>query len=208
MYYDFQTVNRTIGDATVYPNNYKESSIRAWLNGLSYTVQASDAAEQIENAEFQGRGFLQTAFTDAIRTKIATDTTIDNSARSTNTDAKANQWNSGNNDYACENTTDKVFLLSEQEVTTSDYGFAAYNVYQEDSNGTMESTRIRMTTDYAKANYAIQNPTAGYGGWWWLRSPDWYDSDYACGVLGDGYVLSADFVQLTSGGVCPALCLK
>ena len=206
-YYDYNG-DRSIGDATVYPNNYKESRIRAWLNGLSYTVKASIDDQQTENSEFQGRGFLQTAFTDAIRTKIATDTTIDNSARSTNTDAKANQWNSGNNDYACENTTDKVFLLSEQEVTTSDYGFAAYNVYKDDSNGTMESTRIRMTTDYAKANYAIQNPTAGYGGWWWLRSPDWYDSDYACGVLGDGYVLSADFVHLTSGGVCPALCLK
>ena len=33
-YYDYYNVNRTINGSTVYPNNYKESKIRAYLNGL------------------------------------------------------------------------------------------------------------------------------------------------------------------------------
>ena len=193
-------MNRSIGDAAVYPNNYKESRIRAWLNGLSYTVKAGSDPQQTENAEFQGRGFLQTAFTDAIRTKIATDTTIDNSTRSTNTDANANQWNSGNNTYACADTKDSIFLLSEKEVTTSAYGFAAYDQY-----GDLGNARIRMTTDYAKANYACQN--SSIGGSWWLRSP-YYDYSYGARAVANGHARGHTFVSSTELGVCPALSLK
>ncbi|MBO7638816.1 MAG: hypothetical protein J6S91_07550 [Treponema sp.] len=198
-YYDYNNVNRSIGDATVYPNNYKESRIRAWLNGLSYTVKASTDAQQTENSEFQGRGFLQTAFTDAIRTKIDTDTTIDNSADST-TDSGSNLTKATT--YACADTKDSIFLLSEKEATTSDYGFAAYN------QSGVGNARIRMTTDYAKANYAYQNTSAGYGGWWWLRSPYGLNSRYARVVPSNGDANNDYYVDSSSGGVCPALSLK
>ena len=62
-------------------------------------------------------------------------------------------------------------MLSEQEATKAAYGFAVYDEYGEDN------TRIRVTTDYAKATGAYQDSTAGYGGWWWLRSPFFLDGE-------------------------------
>ena len=166
-------------------NNYKNSDIREWLNGT----------------------FLGAAFTSTAQSRIA-DTTVDNSARSTNPNANPTLWNRGYNDYACENTSDKIFLLSEQETTESDYGFAAYYVYKGDSNGTTESTRIRMTTDWSKASGAYQDTTAGYGGWWWLRSPDCNYSTYARGVYSSGHAYRYYSVYDYNAGVVPALSIN
>jgi hypothetical protein len=58
--YHYSTSNRTIGGSTVYPNNYKESHIRSWLNDT----------------------FYNTAFTAAEKARIQT-TTVDNSVAST-----------------------------------------------------------------------------------------------------------------------------
>ncbi|MBP5358614.1 MAG: hypothetical protein J6Y69_05445 [Treponema sp.] len=207
-YYDYPDVNRSIGGTTVYPNNYKESRIRAYLNGYSYELKSDSSTSQTTNSEYSGKGFLQSAFTASAQNRIAT-TNVDNSARSTNTDSNATQWSGGINSHACEDTSDKIFLLSEQEVTKAEYGFADYNVYKGDSNGTTSSTRIRMTTDYAKANYAYQNTTAGYGGWWWLRTPYYALSNSARGVDNTG---SANYraysVSLANFGVCPALSIS
>ena len=94
-------------------------------------------------------------------------------------------------------------------MTKSEYGFAEYNVYKGDSNGTTESTRIRMTTDFAKASGANQYTTAGYGGWWWLRSPFYGNSSDARGVFSNGDANCHNYYAYgTSGGVCPALSLK
>ncbi len=156
-------------------NNYKDSEIREWLNGT----------------------FLGAAFTSTAQNQIAT-TNVDNSADST-TDNENNLDKATS--YACENTSDKIFLLSEQEVTNSDYGFTAYAAY-----GTGNS-RIRMTTDWSKAGGAYQS--AGYygyyGGWWWLRSPSYLSSSSARGV----YIFAtADYsisVDSRGAGVVPAL---
>ena len=78
-YYGYYNVNRTIGNSTVYPNNYKESRVRAYLNGLSYTKKESDSADQVTDSTFAGKGFLQTAFTSTAQNQIAT-TNVDNSA--------------------------------------------------------------------------------------------------------------------------------
>ena len=200
-YYDYYDVDRTIEGETVYPNNYEHSKIRAYLNGLSYAVKATDSAEQITDSTYNGIGFLQTAFTSSAQSLIAT-TTVDNSAASTNPASNASQWNSGTNDYACENTSDKIFLLSEKEATASDYGFTEYNVYG------LGNSRIRVTTDYAKANYAYQSSTAGYGGWWWLRSPHWYSSSSARDVRNDGCANYCYRVDYEYGGVVPALSIS
>ena len=200
-YYDYYNVNRTISSATVYPNNYEHSKIRAYLNGLSYEVKASDSGEQTTDSTYNGKGFLQTAFTSSAQSLIAT-TTVDNSAASTNPESNASLWNSGNNTYACENTSDKIFLLSEKEATTSDYGFTEYNQY-----GTGNS-RIRVTTDFAKANYAYQNTTAGYGGWWWLRSPGYDSSNFARHIYHEGLAHSRNDVANRDGGVVPALSIS
>ena len=161
-------------------NSYADSTIRAYLTG----------------------DFLTTAFTQAEQDAIAT-TTVINNASSTNPDSNFEEWNNGANQYASDTpTSDKIFLLSLQEATRTDYGFAAY-----DQEG-IGNTRIRMTTDFAKANGAYQNSTAGKGGCWWLRSPYCYKSDSARSVSWSGY---ADFdggVDYGDVGVVPALWLN
>ena len=189
-YYEDYQNNRTIDGKTVYPNNYKHSQIRAYLNGLSYQGQTSEVTT------WRGNGFMQTAFTTTAQSKIA-DTEVDNSKETTGYSESTYAAN-----YACENTTDKIFLLSESEVINSDYGFAAYDSYG------VGNARIRVTTDYAKANYAYQSTTDGFGGDWRLRSPSYIRSRYARHVSSDGYADSNDSVNDTSYGVVPALSIS
>ena len=203
--YYVSTSSRTIGGATVYASNYKYSTIRAYLNG-------SYESDDTQTQTYADKGFLQTAFIAAAQAKIAT-ATVDNSGESTSdatgTVSKADGTNSiFPTDYTCANTNDKIFLLSKKEVTTTDYGFAAYNVYVGDSNGTTESNRIRVTTDYAKANNAYQSTTTGYGGWWWLRSPIYFDSDFAYVVEFEGRGDLNAGVYSLHGGIVPALCIS
>ena len=183
-----------------FKNNYMESNIRKWLNGNSGSGAQSD---------YNGdAGFLQTAFTSEAQ-KWIMPTTVDNSATSTlpnilTEEQKTTDWNNGENEYACGNTTDKIFLLSEQEATMSDYGFGVY-----DASG-QGNTRIRVTTDYAKATGAEQESTSGYGGLWWLRSPSYNFENFARGILSNGdanYYIDV-IVSLTNGGVVPALSIS
>ena len=175
-------------------NNYMESTIRKWLNGNSGSGEQSDYSGDA--------GFLQTAFTEGAQ-KLIESTKVDNSARSTNPNSNASQWNSGNNPYASETkTTDKIFLLSEQEATTAGYGFVECNEYGEGN------TRIRVTTDYAKATGAYQSGTVGYGGWWWLRSPLYNREINARSIDYDGYANFHSIVYDVEMGVVPALSIS
>ena len=179
--------SRTIGSATVYANNYKYSTIRAWLNGVYETGDNQEPT-------YVGKGFLQSAFTSEQEAAISA-TSVNNSARSTNPDANASQWNSGENQYACAGTTDKIFLLSTQEVTTTAYGFAEGTEY-------VDSTfRMRISTDFAMATGAFQSTTGC--GMWWLRSPRYNYSDSRI-VWYNGDV-EYDGVTDTLAGVVPAL---
>ncbi len=165
---------------TGYANNYALSNIRKWLNET----------------------FYNTAFNDLQKALIQT-VTVDNSARSTNPDNNATLWNSGNNTYACENTQDKVWLLSEQEVTKSAYGFSTdYSAY--------DTVRRKQTTDYAQAQGAYTSTNTVYkgNGDWWLRSPNYCYSYTAWGVdlvgITDYYI----FVNYSIIGVVPALKIR
>ena len=192
-------------------NDYMQSYIRKWLNGNRETGETSD---------YNGdAGFLQTAFIESAQNLIA-DTSVDNSAASTIpsgiriTDKDYELfWNSGENPYASDTPTkDKIFLLSEQEATNSDYGFDEYDRWVGDDYGTTTSTRIRDTTDYAEATGAYPgDSSAGYGGWWWLRSPI-YGSEYnARDIDFDGYANGRndrDFVGYAYVGVVPALSIS
>ena len=96
-------------------NNYRGSTIRTRLNGNSGSKEVSD---------YNGdAGFLQTAFTETAGNFIAP-TIVDNSAQST-LDAAGNLSQASK--YTCANTKDKIFLLSKQEATKEEYGFAEYN---------------------------------------------------------------------------------
>ena len=191
----------------VYPNNWQYSTVRAWLNGR---YEANDTQDKT----YTDKGFLQTAFTQSAWDKIAA-TTVDNSAASTNPASDPNLWENGENPYACGNTTDKIFLLSEEEATTGahlkekgitdeDYGFDEY------SDSGEGSTRIRVTTDYAKATGAYQSSTEGYGGWWRLRSP-YCDYEFSASVIyssGNANRSNVYGVYSTYGGVVPALSIS
>ncbi len=162
-------------------NNYEDSEIRSWLN----------------------EEFLSTAFSADEQADIAV-TTVDNSERSTNPDANAAQFGYGENEYACDPTKDKIFLLSEQEVTTAAYGFDVniYDIYDP------KNARIRVTTDFSRASGVWQRTESDYSGGWWLRSPNAGIADCARCVDHDGRAdVSGDVYQCRTG-VVPALCLK
>lgn len=182
--------NRWINSSTVYPNSYKYSTIRAYLNG-SYET------DDTQTKTYENMGFLQTAFTSEAQELIAT-ATVDNSAESAQ-DADGYLTSSG---YTCEDTSDKIFLLSMRECTTAAYGFENYN-----SSGTGNS-RIRVPTDFAKANYCTHTVTTGYGGYWWLRTPNRSSSIYVHRVSEEGKVSGEyGYIQVSKDnfGIVPAL---
>ena len=201
-YYVDTSTRAITGAGTVYPNNWQYSTIRAWLNG---SYEANDPQDKT----YTDKGFLQTAFTESAR-KLIAPTSVDNSAASTNPASNDKQWNDGKNKYASDTpTTDKIFLLSEEEATTSEYGFAEYNVYVGDNDGTTTSTGIRVTTDYANATGADQSSTEDYGSWWWLRSPyHALDVNIARVICNYGYAITICYANDSDGGVVPALSIS
>ena len=141
---------RTIDGLTVYQHNWKYSRIRAYLNGTSYNLSGT------QNNEFVGKGFLQTAFTSSLQSKIVT-SLLDNSLASTGNDETPEA-------YICENTYDNVFFLSVTECG-NEAGFD-------------NPTRIRTMTDFAKAT--------GAWGDWWLRSPHKGSTSNPCVITDEG----------------------
>ena len=125
---------RTIDGQTVYPNNYKYSDIRNFLNGE----------------------FLNKAFTMNQQNTLLT-TEVDNSAGTTY---------SLSNEYVCENTYDKIYLLSYHDIINTNYGFCSdKNCY--------DPVRQAKTTDYAKAT----------GVWWTVYIDNVNRNDYCCWLL-------------------------
>lgn len=135
---------RKLNNKSIYANNYKYSNIRAYLNGTVNQFVTDGGTATDYDIDWTGKGFLQTAFTSAAQGLVA-DTEVDNSAESTNPASDSNLWNEGTNNNASTVTKDKIFLLSEKEVTASDYGFADYNVYINDGNGTTQSSPRKKT---------------------------------------------------------------
>ncbi len=135
--------------------------------------------------------FYQTAF-DELSMQFIITTEVDNSASTTS---------SRGNIYACENTDDKVFLLSYREVVNSSYGF--------ESNAIISDEARQLTgTDYAKSQGLYVEATGTYvgNGWWWLRSPFPYNDSNANHVQPIGISDYNNYdVDYTSGGVVPAL---
>lgn len=201
-YYDYfyEKERRSVEETPIiYSNNYKYSEIRAYLNGLDY-YYANKPDKTSKKTDYTDKGFLQTAFTNVAQDKI-TVTVVDNSAAST-----ADRGNNLSQQVkcVCANTQDKIFLLSEKEVTTGEYGFDWS--YHKESN-----TRIRKPTDYAIANYVKQSSTVGYGSYWWLRSPKDDTSmlyDTALLVRDNGQANYSFDVRGCYYGVVPALTIS
>ena len=167
-YYSGNT--REIDGQTIYRNNYEYSNIRAWLNDDFYNTVFSLKEQNI--------------------IKI---TEVDNGERSVKNNNEE-YWYGIQNTYFSNNTFDKVFLLSYQEVTNESYGF--------DSWYGQNGKRAKESTEYAKSQ------GVAWSGDWWLRSPS-YDQDVdVYDVDGTGNIGPFNYVYYTLGGVVPALCIE
>lgn len=184
---------------TIYKNNYKYSNIRAYLNGTQNQYVIDGKSGTNGDVDWSDKGFLQTAFTITAQGLIVK-AQVDNSEISTNPASNSRLWNNGTNTFACSHTYDKVFLLSQREATTSTYGFPTYN-----TSG-LGNSRIRITTDWAKANHAYPSNDKGYGGEWYLRSPGYSQGSDVQGVNEEGHSSINLFTsRAVALGIVPAL---
>ena len=156
---------------TYYANNYAKSSIRQWLND----------------------DFYNTAFSDEQKSNIMT-TTLNN-----------NCWHSLNGysdykEYDAPSTSDKVFLLSWDDVTNSAYDFSL-------RGSDYDTARRLKGSDYAKCQGLYSGSEYDGNSLWWLRTPSG-DSGYVRNVGNDGGAYSYKYVNFTDYGVCPAMCLS
>ena len=159
------------------------------IANLRYAVYSNNYVES-EIRAWLNSTFYDTAFSELARSIILV-TEVDNSALS-----------AGYSDceYACENTNDKIFLLSFKEAINKAYGF--------DSTGAEDSARRMLTSDYSKATGAFTSTSLDYygTGYWWLRSPHGLKSSTAKEIDYLGRANSSARESNTkSWGVVPAL---
>ena len=168
-------------DMIVDSQAYHISSETRIINGV--TVYPSNYAHSTIRT-WLNTVFYETAFND-LQKQIILSTTIDNSEISTGYPP---------NEYACEDTNDKIFLLSTVEANNSDYGLN-------------DTTRQKKATDYAKVQGVAMSYEEDYNGngWWGLRSPA-LPRD-TIGIYFSGQILGGD-VYRTFKGVLPALQIK
>lgn len=176
----------------VHSYNYSESgnhsvtweicTMRSWLNGYG-------AGENVESVDYSENCFLKNAFSEEERQAITT----------------ANVVNKDNPDYGTEggnDTQDKVYLLSYEELTNPAYGFVS---------STTEATRTRWAynTAYTAAGGEIKGDmqdTDRYE-YWWSRSPG-KQSLNAVLVFADGKITDIYGVCYTTVAVRPVLHLN
>ena len=171
---------------------WESSSIRSWLNGYG-------ASANQPKTDYSRKNFINSAFTSTQRNAIKTTNVVNNN--------NINYGTAGGN-----NTSDKVFLLSESEVyntdTAASYGFVKdYSTYDE--------ARISRCSTYAYAmgTWRDHDTDAEYTKYngnidWWLRSPG-SDSYCAAEVNSYGWVYRYGFnVHSINAGVRPALHLN
>ena len=167
-----------------YANNWEYSFIRSWLNETFY------------NEVF-----------NKLQKEIIKTTHLDNTARSSNPNDYPKYYgyaeNAGKNKFAdqCEDTDDKIFLLSLRDVTTTAYGFNK-DVLAEDP------ARNLKASDFAKFHGVSMGNTQKDYVTWYTRSPTLANGNqgYTTFVLdrhAKGAMGSIDLVP--DGGVVPAL---
>ncbi len=159
-------------DFSNYANNYETSSIREWLNDDFYSL----------------------AFTSDEQGKIA-ETELDNSAFSC--DDYHTQEDIA--EYNGKNTTDKIFLLSANEVTETNYGF-----FSEIEDA--DTLRMAFMSDYTKIQGTLYIDEYDLCPGWSLRSAG-TGSDSICYVDNNGCVDNG-FTYINHWGIRPAMVLN
>ena len=145
---------REFDGENIYSSDYEKSSVRAFLNGLSFPDTDTISAE------YENRGFLFGAFTEKMRDLILV-SEVENSALSTAdydgllcmADGTGSVIGSTGKttyykiDYTCRNTMDRIFLPSIWELTNPEYGFTNMD--------DLCSERVKRPTDFAIASGAF-----------------------------------------------------
>ena len=125
------------------------------------------------------------------------ETEVDNSAETTMTQP---------NRHECDNTMDKVFLLSYQDYMNEDYGFT--------STTSKTSTRYSKTTDWSRCKGVVSSISTEdswarfHNGPYWTRSPSHGDWTHVNIVGGDGINLNTVVVTTTNMGIRPAITIQ
>lgn len=184
-YVAIEDEERIVDEVAVYPNNYQYSAIRVWLNETFYNLAFTQAHKQI--------------------IKLSN---VDNSEQSTcpveYLDDISNIFNNGQNGYACADTEDYVFLLSQYEVSAPQYGFV--DVFW---NGMRrgDTAREMRNTDYVRCQNGMNERDGSHQGnsTWWLRSPAYADGAKVHITNGHGVAIDADWADRTCYGVVPAM---
>lgn len=131
--------------------------------------------------------FLNSAFTAEEQAVIVEQILV-------NADNEENDTEGGND------TKDKVYLPSIADMKNTAYGFSGDLNFD-------DQARLVKATAYAKKQ-GVWTKVGGMNSWWWLRSPG-ESTDSAAGVNYYGSVITfGDYVNSSSIGVRPALCLN
>lgn len=166
---------------------WETCTMRSWLNG--YGAEKNQPGE-----DFRTNNFLDNAFSVAEQSAIKATNVVNNDNPECETE--------GGND-----TSDKVYLLSIDEVTNPEYGFTS------STNST--DTRKAVNTAYVAGGGEIKSSSsgmssAGSADHWWLRSPGYYSRDASyvnyygsVNTMGDWF-----FVNYYAYAARPALHLK
>ena len=144
---------------------WETCTMRSWLNGYDSSVNAY-------GTDYNSKNFINTAFTSSERSAVKITEVVN--------DDNINNGTEGGN-----NTRDKIFLLSENEVCNSSaalsYGFVR-------SRSSRDEARMCNNSMYAEAMGAMSdNDFPVRQCWWWLRSPG-SSSDSAANVSNYGSV--------------------
>ncbi len=138
----YKVISEYILDLSCYSN---ASSSSNWNNYKNSQIR-----------KFLNDEFYNSAFNNNEKTLII-DTEVDNSVSTAD---------SLENSYVCENTFDKIYLLSYQDVINPEYGFAGPNE--------TDYSKIAEATDYAKGNDLLTT-FFNHRTSWWIRTP--YSAD-------------------------------
>lgn len=158
---------------------WETCTLRSWLNGYG-------RASNICGEDFTSENFINCAFHASEQAAIR-------NTKIVNEDNPKYKTEGGND------TTDKVFLLSMDEVKNLSYGFCP----EKDESECREA----KNTEYVKSQGAYTNTSREYAGngYWWLRTPG-QDNKNASRVGYGGYVPeNGFFVSNIQNTVRPAL---
>ena len=171
-------------DAQAFHNTIYNDGAGEYWQDTTAAVYANNYAES-SLRQWLNDDFYNTAFSAAEKTQIGK-TDLDNSSP----DAL----------YSCSPTSDKVFLLSRDDVTNRDYGFST-SVFTEDD------ARRAQGTDYADCQGRYISGLEDVSSYWWLRTPGG-DLGNAYYVLENGSVEARYSVDSTDGGIRPAIRIR